>query len=128
MISQIKKIFKSDQEDRKKLKNGEMVWVEVIKNDSLRREKILEVIKKNKNKLSESDCFYAAIPFHHSHNVAHLKIALKLAKESVIRGHKRGKKLMMAIEDRLCLAKGISQKHGTQSLIRNGKLVKCKKE
>ena len=123
----IMSIFKEDQCDRRKFKSGFLDSKSLQLNDKRRRHKLYGIIKNKRKEMSSANYFYAAIPFHHSHNVAHLKIALKLAKESVIRGYKRGKKLMMEIEDRLCLVEGVPQKHGTQFLIRNGKLVKYKK-
>ena len=119
-----KDIFKEDQNARRKFREGVMDYKMIQINDNLRRKTILKIIKNNKKNLSGIDCFYSAFPFHHSHNITHLKIALKFAKESLRKGYKKAEKLVMAIEDRMCLVRGIPQKHGTQFMLKEGKLVK----
>ena len=126
LTDSIKNIFKEDQRDRKMVKAGTLDHKTLHVKNGIRREMIRKIVKNKDKKISGADCFYAAIPFHHSHQKAHLKMALKLAKESVNRGYQRGKKLVMAVEDRICLTRGIPQKYDTQLVLRNRKFVRYK--
>lgn len=108
----IKKIYNSDQADRKKLiPKGEFDLLN--KNDKKRRGLIYNLIKSS-TKFSAEEMYHIAFILHHSPFIKDSNLAIKYAKKSFDLGFKKAGWLYAATIDRLCMKRKLPQKYGTQ--------------
>jgi len=116
----IKKLFISDQKDRKNIRFNKKNMLALRERDEKRR-KELEVILRKKNKFSAEDFYMIAILYQHGSGVADYRKAVSFARRSMNGGLEKAKWLFAAATDRLLMNQGRKQKFGTQYLKKDAK-------
>ncbi|MEX1063836.1 MAG: hypothetical protein WD898_03410 [Candidatus Paceibacterota bacterium] len=115
----IKTLFEQDQFDRKQFKLGKLSLTVLKINDRKRRKEMEDSLSVFGQQLDGESFFYSAIPFLHSEDLKDLNMSLTLAQESLNLGYERAEALIKAAEDKILIAKGKPQKHGTQTKVKN---------
>lgn len=110
MNRDLEKIFKEDQKDRL---DASVSPSFVMRRDKERRKQTQRIINENGFKTG-IDYYHAAMIFHHSPSIAHIKKACALAEKSSNLSYKKAKWLCAATLDRLLMRQGKKQKFGTQ--------------
>jgi len=109
---ELSQIHYNDQKDRQK-DYFETDWDEVSKNDSLRRLRVMQLIKLKKLHTSK-DYRHAAMIFQHGGDSTSYKMAMNLMKKSIELNPNADKWLLAAATDRYLLSIGKPQIYGTQ--------------
>ncbi len=116
----LKKLFKEDQQDRRKIKDTKQFMNWLVRRDLERRKKLQGLIRKKLLKTAE-DYFMAAMIFQHGGTVQYVKKARELAKKAMGLGNKDARWLYAAATDRILMMQGKKQKFGTQYVQKDGK-------
>ncbi|MGS2765190.1 tetratricopeptide repeat protein [Sinomicrobium sp. M5D2P9] len=107
---ELKEIYTADQIDRKTIDPDPLI---IMRNDSLRRIRVLQLLDSNKVKTS-GDYKNAAMIFQHGRDSADYGMAVKLMKKAIALDSTTNKWLLAAATDRYLLSKGKPQIFGTQ--------------
>ena len=109
------KLYENDQNSRKV---KQIDWNNLLKQDSIRRVKVLQLIKENKLSTS-NDFFHAAMIFQHGNDSISYKLAWKYSKKAskIDTSNKSARWLSAASYDRYLLSIGKPQIYGTQFLV-----------
>lgn len=112
-------LYREDQNERL-VKNID--WPKLIKQDSIRRAKVIDLIKLNKLNTS-NDYFHAAMIFQHGNDSASYKMAFDLAKKACLLDttNRNARWLTAASYDRYLLSKGQPQVYGPQFAVINNR-------
>ena len=103
-------IYENDQNDRK---TDNINWQEISKRDSLRRDRVNEILNSNKIKTAK-DYKNAAMVFQHGNDSTDYGKAVRLMKKAIELDSTINKWLFAATTDRYLLSKGEPQIYGTQ--------------
>ena len=103
-------IYEKDQNDRK---TDNINWQEISKRDSLRRDRVNEILNSNKIKTAK-DYKNAAMVFQHGNDSTDYGKAVRLMKKAIELDSTINKWLFAATTDRYLLSKGEPQIYGTQ--------------
>ncbi|MGS2740898.1 DUF6624 domain-containing protein [Sinomicrobium sp. M5D2P17] len=107
---ELKKIYTADQVDQNTIDIDPLI---IIKNDSLRRVRVLQLLDSNKVKTSK-DYENAAMIFQHGSDSTDYGLAVKLMKKAIAQDSTTNKWLLAAATDRYLLHTGKPQIYGTQ--------------
>ncbi|WMN12055.1 hypothetical protein QYS49_32245 [Marivirga salinae] len=108
--SELIEIYENDQGDRQ---TDNINWMEVNRRDSLRRERVFELLDSNKVRTSK-DYQHAAMVFQHGGDSSAYAMAVKLMEKSIELDSTANKWLLAAATDRYLLSIGEPQIYGTQ--------------
>jgi len=109
------KLYENDQNSRKV---KQIDWKNLVKQDSIRRVKVLKLIKENQLSTS-NDFFHAAMIFQHGNDSTSYKLAWKYSRKAskIDTSNKSARWLSAASYDRYLLSIGEPQIYGTQFLV-----------
>lgn len=116
----IKKLFISDQKDRKNMRFDKKSMLTLRERDEERR-KELEVILRKKDKFTAEDFYMVAMLYQHGSKIEDYRKAVSFARQSMKMRFEKAKWLFAAATDRLLVNQGKKQKFGTQYLKRGRK-------
>ena len=121
--SELKRLYKNDQESRKKLDwNDKDQVLRLFKEDSARTILVNEMLREGKIKTAR-DLYHAAMIFQHGKTLSSYKLAVALSKSAAELGSRDGNWLYARALDRFLLKSGLKQKFGTQFSKISGKWV-----
>ncbi len=118
----IKRLFVSDQKDRKNLRFDKKNLVALRAKDDARK-MALEKILREEKKFTAKNLYMIAMLYQHGANVSDYKKARSFAKRSAGKGFEKAKWLYAAATDRLFVNQGKKQKYGTQYQKKNNKWI-----
>ena len=107
-------LYKADQGDRSKLKLDDKVGMKKMGERDRKRQGEVIAILKDRESLTASDYYRAAMIFQHASGTAHKKAVL-LARKSMDMGHVRAKWLYAAAVDRALVGTRVRNKSSAHS-------------
>jgi hypothetical protein len=115
MASQLEALYQADQAARVGKNPATINWVEVSKQDAIRRQQVRKILD-NGDDFTANEYFSAALVMQHGSEPADFKQAMVLAQKAakIDPSHNRAKWLACAAEDRYLIKLGKSQVWGTQ--------------
>lgn len=107
------KMYEMDQKSRT---SGPIDWMQLKKEDSIRRKRVWELLDSSKV-ISGNDYYHAAMIFQHGNDTIASGMAVKMMKQAISKDSTMNKWLLAAAIDRDLMRKGKPQIYGTQYII-----------